>query len=126
MTLAQARVGLVLPTPMRADITDRRNTLTELLHAVGSVGCAAARGGNAALATRAAALILQGVALFEEPGSIFPSCELEDACCILMLAGSNFVDRCRCSGEPRPLRIGLQSDQTPLLGSQSPVPRAPR
>ena len=113
---------------MRADITDRRNTLTELLHAIGSVGCAAARGGNAALATRAAALILQGIALVEEPGSIFPSCELENACCILMLALSvlTLFNLCRCSGEPRPLRVGLQSDQAPLLGSQSPVPRAPR
>ena len=66
---------------MPADITDRRNTLTELLHAVGSVGCAAARDGNAALATRAVGLILQGVALVEEPGSIFPSCELANSCC---------------------------------------------
>jgi hypothetical protein len=59
--------------PIDFYITDRRNALTELLHAVGSVGCVAVRDGEAVLASRAAALILRGVALEEEPGSIFPS-----------------------------------------------------
>lgn len=43
---------------------------TEALHAVGSIGCSAVRGGEVALAGRAVALILAAVALTAEPGAV--------------------------------------------------------
>jgi hypothetical protein len=95
--------------PIDFYITDRRNALTELLHAVGSVGCKAVLGGDVSLASRAALLILKGVALPEEPGSIFPS-----------YARVNLV---RSASSSNLVKLLSSSQNRPSLGPRADSPR---